>query len=90
MLKDLEKQIDKEVLEIGNLLSKGDLNRAFLKEFTVNRLLHERNKLILDNLNKKIDKILKNDVNLSKINQKLDILTEKKTFWQKITTFFKK
>jgi hypothetical protein len=90
MLKDLEKQIDKEVLEIGNFLSKGDLNRAFLKEFTVNRLLHERNKLILDNLNKKIDKMLKNDVNLKKINQKLDILTEKKTFWQKITTFFKK
>jgi 3-methyladenine DNA glycosylase/8-oxoguanine DNA glycosylase len=41
-------------------------------------------------LDKKVDKMLKNDVNLAKIYDKLGLLVEKKSFLDKIKSIFKK
>jgi division protein CdvB (Snf7/Vps24/ESCRT-III family) len=66
----LTKQIEDKMLELEELAKKGELARCILAELEVNRLLHERTKLILDDLgvkledlNKKLNKIFKNSTN---------------------------
>jgi hypothetical protein len=86
----LTKQIEDKMLELEELAKKGELARCILAELEVNRLLHERTILILEDLGVKLDKMLKNDTNLKKIYQKLSILTEKKSFLGLIKDNFKK
>lgn len=86
----LTKQIDDKMLELEGLAKKGELARCILVELEVNRFLHERTNLVLNDLHTKLDKMLKNDVNLKKIDQKLSVLTEKKNLFGLIKDNFKK
>jgi hypothetical protein len=89
-LEEINKQIELNLDKIEIYLQNNKQMQALFLELTVNRQLQERNRLIMEDLSLKLDKMLNNDVNLKKINQKLDVLIEKKSFWQKIITSFKK
>ena len=92
-----KQQIEENIKSIQDLIKSDDENK-FLKiillELESNRLIHEQNyqELVVyfDSTFKKLDKILKNDSNLTKIDQKLAILTEKKSFLDRIKGIFKK
>jgi len=93
-IEEINNQISLNLDKIEVYLSNNKHIQALFLELTVNRQFQERNRLIMEQLDNKLDKMLKNDINLSKINQKLDVLIkrpqEKASFWSKIKLFFSK
>lgn len=93
-IKLLDLQIEENLQQMQILSHKGEFVNCILIELETNRLIHERN---YTEITKRLDKILKNDVNLAKINKKLEVLeekidklAEKKGFWSKFKSILKK
>ncbi len=67
---DLEKKIEQNLVKLQELYQKEEFFTVLLVELEINRLVFTQTQEKIDKLNKKLDKIIKNQ--------------EKNSFWKKI------